>query len=273
MMWKKPKDVKYVDMCIWIDSVIPRLASNPGVYEKDENLVYNYLWLLVKALSVKKRMFQNFSDYDDYAFHSANRLYFALMKNWQNQGKPVKGKIIKPIKSCLNYTKALLYPMKVEFQNNHFRQVLSQEMTNKKFDSFAYREQLFDQARSESYKQQLFYLGQSLNNLDSLLDSVLEKSHFNKHSVERIYLKNSVLLTTNYVLRTKGKLVDLDQNSTVIPWRMPKSVSSYIRDLTNEFFRSIKQLIVDCFEMDRPDDTILSKMISNPEGNYEEEWD
>jgi hypothetical protein len=58
-------------------------------------------------------MFQNFEDYDGYAFHSASRLFFALRNNYNNQGKVIKGKQIRPIKSCLNYMKALLYPMKV----------------------------------------------------------------------------------------------------------------------------------------------------------------
>ena len=56
-------------------------------------------------------MFEDFSDYDGYAFQSANRLFFALKKSYVNEGKVIKGKTIKPIKSILNYTKALLHPM------------------------------------------------------------------------------------------------------------------------------------------------------------------
>ena len=115
MLWKKPNDLKYTDLCIYIDENVPKII-NPGEFPEIENTVYNYLWLLVKALAIKKCMFTDFQDYDMYAFYSANRLFFALRKNQLNQGKTIKGKLIRPIKSCLNYTKALLYPMKIEYQ-------------------------------------------------------------------------------------------------------------------------------------------------------------
>ena len=51
-------------------------------------------------------MFNSFQDYDGYSFYAANRLFFALRKNLENQGKIIKGKEIRPIKSCLNYTKS-----------------------------------------------------------------------------------------------------------------------------------------------------------------------
>ena len=65
-------------------------------------------------------MFNSFQDYDGYSFYAANRLYFALKRNLENQGKVIKGKEIKPIKSCLNYTKALLYPMKIEYLKEEY---------------------------------------------------------------------------------------------------------------------------------------------------------
>ena len=90
-------------------------------------------------------MFNNFQDYDPYAFYAANRLYFALKKNYINQGKTIKGKLIRPIKSCLNYMKALLYPMKIEYQNETFREIISEEFVSKKFDSFTFKEQMRDE--------------------------------------------------------------------------------------------------------------------------------
>jgi hypothetical protein len=81
-------------------------------------------------------MFTSFQDYDGYAFYAANRLYFALKKNLENQGKTVKGKEIRPIKSCLNYTKALLYPMKIEYLREEYNINASEAETSKKFDAF-----------------------------------------------------------------------------------------------------------------------------------------
>ena len=84
MLWKKPAGMKYTDMCIFIDQNVPKIV-NPGENPELENTIYNYLWLLVKALAIKKYMFTNFQDYDMYAFYAANRLFFALRKNQINQ--------------------------------------------------------------------------------------------------------------------------------------------------------------------------------------------
>lgn len=65
---------------MYIDENLPKIV-NPGENPAIENLIYNYLWLLVKALAIKKCMFNNFQDYDAYSFYAANRLFFALRKN------------------------------------------------------------------------------------------------------------------------------------------------------------------------------------------------
>jgi hypothetical protein len=149
MLFKKPNSMKYTDLCVFIDQNVPNIV-NPGENPELENTIYNYLWLLVKALAIKKCMFNDFQDYDGYAFYAANRLFFALRKNQLNQGKVIKGKLIRPIKSCLNYTKALLYPMKIEYQRETFKEVIEEEFVSKKFDSFAYKEQLKGSARESS---------------------------------------------------------------------------------------------------------------------------
>ena len=63
MLWKKPNDLKYTDLCIFIDANVPKIV-NPGENPELENIIYNYLWLLVKALAIKKCMFNNFQEYD-----------------------------------------------------------------------------------------------------------------------------------------------------------------------------------------------------------------
>jgi hypothetical protein len=87
-------------------------------------------------------MFENFNDYDGYALQSANRLFFALKKSYMNEGKVIKGKTIKPIKSILNYTKALLHPMKLEYLNTQYNIKTRASETAKQFDSFTYKQTL-----------------------------------------------------------------------------------------------------------------------------------
>ena len=207
MLWVKPTNMKYTDMCIFIDENVPKIIT-PGENPELENTIYNYLWLLVKALAIKKHMFTDFQDYDMYAFYAANRLFFALRKNQVNQGKVIKGKLIRPIKSCLNYTKALLYPMKIEYQRESFREVIEEEFVSKKFDAFAYKEQLKNQARENSSMLQQFKdnLESTLSQSGKILDEILQKSPYANSAIEYKNLKISVFLTSIQILKNKKKL-------------------------------------------------------------------
>jgi Fe2+ or Zn2+ uptake regulation protein len=272
--WKKDPKLKYTDLCIFIDENIPKIAD-AGAYPEIENQVYNYLWLLVKALAIKKCMFSNFSDYDGYATHAAHRLFFALRKNYLNQGKTIKGKQIRPIKSCLNYTKALLYPMKVEYQNEAFREIITEEFVSKKFDSFMYKEKLKSEASVSQGVTEKFklYLRGSLTSIDSLMDKVLKTSPFVTNPTIYRKLKVSLLLNALNSLKLKKRL-DSDL-PTIIVWKLPKSMSGYVRVLLKEFYTELKLEILDCHSTVSIDDATLEKLICNTEfegGNYEEQY-
>lgn len=266
MQWKKPAGLKYTDLCIYIDNNITKIV-NPGEHPDIENTIYNYLWLLVKALAIKKSMFQNFQDYDPYAFYSANRLYFALRKNQLNKGKIIKGKEIRPIKSCLNYTKALLYPMKIEYQRENYREIIDEEFVSKKFDAFTFKENLKAGIRQEQGNTELFreYVVEAIEDLGKLLNKSLEKLPFNKESTEYKRIKISILLNCLNNLKTKGKL-NVDPQ-TVIVWKLPKSLGNYIRILLKEFYAKFADEIVQCYNDTAMDDDIVEKILTYREGN------
>ena len=271
MLWKKPADMKYTDMCMYIDANVPKII-NPGEFPELENTIYNYLWLLVKALAIKKCMFTDFQDYDMYAFYAANRLFFALRKNQLNQGKTIKGKLIRPIKSCLNYTKALLYPMKIEYQRESFKEVIEEEFVSKKFDAFAYKEQLKESARENSgvTKQFKDHLTEALCKNSLILDRVLQKSPFNSTTQEYQNLKISILLNSIQVLKNKKKLEVANQS--IILWHLPKSMANYTKILLKEFFMELKREIMDCYSAADMSDTDLENILNSaPEDLYNEE--
>ena len=261
MLWKKPTGMRYTEMCMFIDENVHKIV-NPGENPELENLIYNYLWLLVKALAIKKCMFTDFQDYDMYAFYAANRLFFALRKNLLNQGKVVKGKQIRPIKSCLNYTKALLYPMKIEYQRESFKEVIKEEFVSKKFDAFAYKERLKNSAIEASGVDYRFmqHLQDVFNSNNKLLDEVLSSSPFNKATPEYQNLKISILLTSIQVLKNKKKLDAAPQS--VILWHLPKSMTNYTKILLKEFFMALKLEIMDCYKEASLSETDLENILS-----------
>lgn len=272
MQWYKDPKLRYVDLCIYIDANIPTIATSRD-YPEIENKVYNYLWLLVKALAIKKRMFpQRFEDYDGYAFYAAKRLYFALIKNYQNQGKRIKGKEIRPIKSCLNYTKALMYPMKLEYQKETFNEIITEEYISKRFDAFTYKEHLKEIAYNAQTESQwaAHYIREVFDNTPLLLDKVLAKSPFKPGSLDYKKVKISILLTCLSTLTTKQQLTW--NPSTIYLWRLPKSISGYIRVLLKEFYNEIKLEIMDCIKETQVDDKVLETLITNqPEMDRDED--
>jgi hypothetical protein len=255
---------------MFIDENVPKIV-NPGENPELENTIYNYLWLLVKALAIKKCMFNDFQDYDMYAFYAANRLFFALRKNQLNQGKTIKGKLIRPIKSCLNYTKALLYPMKIEYQRESFKEVIEEEFVSKKFDAFAYKEQLKGSAREMSGVPRQFrsYLQEALAKNGQILDKVLQKSPFKRGTPEYQNLKISILLNSIQLLKNNKKLEV--SNQSLILWHLPKNMSNYTKILLKEFFMELKLEIMDCYkESDLSDFDLENILDSAPEVEYEE---
>lgn len=271
MLWKKPNGMRYTEMCMFIDENVPKIV-NPGENPELENTIYNYLWLLAKALAIKKCMFTDFQDYDMYAFYAANRLFFALRKNQVNQGKTIKGKLIRPIKSCLNYTKALLYPMKIEYQRESFKEIIEEEFVSKKFDAFAYKEQLKDKARDSANVTPQFkeYVQTTISQSGQLLDDILQKSPFNSSTPEYQNLKISILLTSIQVLKNKKKLDAAPQS--VILWHLPKSMSNYTKVLLKEFFMALKLEIMDCYKASDLSETDLENILSaTTEANYSED--
>ena len=264
--------MKYTEMCQYIDANVPKLA-NPGEYPEVEATVYNYLWLLVKALAIKKCMFKKFEDYDGYAFYAATRLFLALRKNYLNQGKVIKGKQIKPIKSCLNYTKALLYPMKIEHQRETFKEIIEEEFVSTKFDAFAYKTQLKNEVLNSTQTNALLnsYLREVLGQQDKLLTELLEKSPFGPSTSEYKNLKVSILLNSINILQTKKKLVVTEQQSIIL-WHLPKNMTGYVKILVKEFFTMIKREIMDCYREACPTDDMLEAILqANWEGNLHEE--
>lgn len=272
IMWRKPDNLKYTDLCIYIDAHSAELVD-ADVNDEVPNLIYNYIYLLVKALAIKKRMFENFNDYDGYALQSANRLFFALKKSYMNEGKVIKGKTIKPIKSILNYTKALLHPMKLEYLNTQYNIKTRASEAAKQFDSFTYKQTLKErvwesQRNTEKFKDSVIELFYEFN---KTLDIVLKRSPFRQNSPEYKKIKISILLNCLQNLKDKNG-INADP-VTVKVWKLPKSMNNYIRVFITELGTSLKHEIMSFYNDLQLEDKILDYLISNPSGEYNENED
>lgn len=105
------KDV-YTRMAIYFDL---HIYDDPN--ERDDNKLYQYLYLIIYMLACKAKYFHNFEDYDDFSLIFANKVYIRYVSP-KHQGEEDK------LKSVLNYCKSLLYPTKVDYQKETFSEIV-----------------------------------------------------------------------------------------------------------------------------------------------------
>lgn len=70
------------------------------------------------------------------------------------------------------------------------------------------------------------------------------------------------------------KKFDMDPASVIL-WKLPKSMSSYVKILLNEFYTEIKKEIMDCYKAADIDEQTLDNIIASGferEDNHEDEY-
>lgn len=120
MLYKRPTDIKFVDMCIWIDNN----AYRKDLSEEEQEKIYEYIYHLTKMLAYKNHLFNKGSYYEEFAIYSSTKTYLRLISPKQFELKEDGSAKLKKIKSILNYIKSVLYPHKVDFEQEFYSQVL-----------------------------------------------------------------------------------------------------------------------------------------------------
>ena len=103
MFFEKP-DIRYVDMCIYIDEHI-----YSGDF--DQTTVYKYLYHIIMMLSLKRDYFGTTKTYEDFSIYAASAYYMRLLDERQFD----KNSNLEPIRSILNYIKKTLYSIRREY--------------------------------------------------------------------------------------------------------------------------------------------------------------
>ena len=166
MTYKKPQDVRYVDMCVYIDNCVkgwdPEL--NPFTVEQEEN-IYQYIYHLYYNIACRKHFFTKFSDFDEYALWCATRAFTRIIDKRQFTGE------LLPIKSILNYVKATAYGWKLKWQSETFQTIINTEY-DKTFDPISFRQLLVNNIEH--------------NNRERVIDSVLDDIKYIPKQLEDI---------------------------------------------------------------------------------------
>ena len=274
MTFKKPKNVKYVDMCIYVDKKV----QEGSLSDEDAALVYQYLYHIIYMLAVKHKYFNKEEYYDEFALLTAGDVFNRLFANpklfeLNTDGSP---KLTK-IKSCLNYIKAILYGRKVHFEQTYYSQKYTEVEVEDALplSSFSYTRDNLD------FKINL--------NTDLYLSSVSKTIKMyvqnntpyrkNKLLLKNIYLSclfsilNSLVFTEqeNQNIQNKYTTIDaktrylykaykINRENSIILYHLPNYYKSYITVLVRQLYTVIGKDIKEICHTDIsiPEDVLMN---------------
>lgn len=172
--------------------------------------------------------------------------------------------------------KAIFNAMRIEYQKEAYREVINEEFVSKKWDAQAFKAQMIENVATTQVNSSILreYLVDSFKNCGYILDKILQKTPFKRGSTDYKKLRISIMLNCLNSLKTKGKMV-MDNNTTVILWKLPKSMSSYVRLLTKEYCAEMATDVSDCFAATAIDAETAEKILTYQEGmdsDYEEQY-
>lgn len=132
MLYRKPENLKYTAMAIYIDE---------NVYDPshDPETIYQYLYFLSIMLSRKQNLFNIEEEYEEFAISYASQLYLRLTNKQQFEydcnGEPR----MKRIKSILNYMKKTIRQRASDFDTYEYSYIPS-DVSDEKFTNYSFRQ-------------------------------------------------------------------------------------------------------------------------------------
>lgn len=245
MMYVKPSDLRFTDMCIYIDEHV-------YTSDFDAEKIFEYIFHIVRALALRANFFNKCSYYDDFSIFAATKIYMRLINKKQYQIKSDGTPKLKKIKSILNYIKTILYPLKVDFEQSEYYQGISLDDLVENYDYGFYNiiENSIDRIGISDFKL-------DLDNICTMCKEFVNTLPHKKDSVEAINIYISILLTflNQIILDYKNKvkiencsnfradvqnnifnnILDTQKYSDPVLFHLDSSMNNYIEVLCRQF--------------------------------------
>ena len=241
MTFKKP-NIRYVDMCIWID-------DNAYKEDCDDTLLYQYLYHIINMLAHKQNFFNRSQYYDDFALSTATRTFLRLKSPKQYELKQDGEPKLKKIKSILNYLKNTIYPMKVDFEQDTYSQAYVHDADNDEICEHDFRrllEKSVDDLNIVDFRVYLRDITKTSRNFISRIPYKTNSAKWNN-----IYLSclltflNSITLDRKSIEKLKSaketlhpalleKLYKEEQKDSLLTYHLEPSMNNYIEVLVRE---------------------------------------
>jgi hypothetical protein len=236
--YSKPKNVSYTEMAMFFDKHIKKP-------KRDDNLLYEYVYHIVYMLANKSKYFHDYQDYDEFSLYAANKIYMRAINEDKQE---------KPIKSILNYIKAVIYPLKVDYQKETYDEIINPEVDDR-INGEKLKNNLHAPILADYREGLMEELYQQLTFLPKYIREVVEESPYKNDVItsRRLYISvllsflNGVTLTNQGLQKLKRreiksletdntaiKMLEKEKETSTLLWRLDDSLLNYVEMLTNK---------------------------------------
>jgi hypothetical protein len=289
--YKKYKGV-YTKYAIYIDNHIPDIAipyQNPDI----ENTICRYIESICYVLAYKKKFFNNVKDYREFSQYAAGEFFNIFRDRYNHQGEMRRGKLVKPIKSSLNFIKSILYDLSVEYSKRYFYQVFKsdwgEEEDNKNRKEVEEKKRIAVESYTKNtliddYNEDLVdTVIQTCKSLPSIIKKVLSNSPYNKDKLvmNRLYKTCLLSLLNNFTMpKTKKNTSDLDatrlskrygkeKDNCIILWHLDESFKPQVGILLSRIREKLASEIEGDKQYFTLDDNTINNILSTAYNTYD----
>lgn len=254
--------------------------------ERNDALIYEYLYHISYMLACQHKMFERAADYDNFAAYCAGVVYGRITNEKQfiaEEGEEP----MKKIGSVLNYIKASLLGMKVNYQKQEFQLVFDPELgfNNIKFESD------LKSSINDSYNREYLIEDtiEEFKRLPAVVKQVVKSTPYSDDRVmsRRLYMSCMLSFLNSITLDNKLKnklakkelkgqsadeakvdyLSDLSENCVIL-WRLDKKMYDYVDILVKRVKEKIVSGISDVKNYYEMPDEVLTQIMNSPLSDF-----
>ena len=269
MIYYKPSNITYTQMCIYIDN---------NIYaDYDEELVFKYLYLLTVMLASKNNYFYNSKDYDDFGIFCASSLFMRITDKRQFEYDDAKQDYKLPrIKSILNYIHTVIYGYMSDFIKSDFhRNCVTAKIGTS--DTYSFNNTIINETNSIVLTDFKFTLNSICDTCKNFLNTIPYKK--NKKLWDNIYISvmltflNNITLSNTQKARmdhlketsryTENKMITMlnDNRDSVILFHLSREFHDYILVLYRQLRRLIAKDLTEIIHSPVHQDFLLEEYI------------
>lgn len=280
MTFKKPKNISYTEMAIWVD-------KNAYLPNCDDSKLFEYLYHLVEMLAYKRAFFKSTTTYDEFSIVTATRIYYRLRNKDQfillEDGTPK----LTQVKSILNYIKKTIYLLKVKYEQETYSQTNPYTLEDQEKNAEIQANILIDNSKSNKKQLTQVEVNDYISSISKIIRDFLKKIPHKNNSSEFLNIYTSCLLSFINLITLSNKnkkrfksflkthvlnddyinsLYKEEQANYIILYHLDESMHDYINILVNEIkFIIINDIINMKDEYDNQNDLILDLIYKNIE--------